>query len=152
MHDLLPLLTVGNQEQREPGGGLQQHNNIQCYVWFLLKSGSLIIKQTCRHEWWARYCFTCRVQLWWHFGRLSRVVGSWGRQVVVMARGRAGGVVTVRPCVGVRGGAWLSDPVIVIISLLLPVTAPLLKVTHVCKFWERKIVTLYCSNPEWLRV
>lgn len=55
-----------------------------------------------------------------------------------MARGCVGGVVAIWPSVGVEGGARLSDPVEVIVGLLLPVTAPLLKVTHVCKlmFWE----------------
>lgn len=49
-----------------------------------------------------------------------------------MARGCVGGVVAVWPSVGVEGGARLSDPVKVIGGLLLPVTGPLLKVTHVC--------------------
>lgn len=69
---------------------------------------------------------------------LSLEVVCRGGQEVVMSGGGVGGVVAVRPGVGVVCGARLSDPVRVIVALLLPVTAALLKVTHIYKimFWE----------------
>lgn len=50
-----------------------------------------------------------------------------------MARRGVGGVVAVWPSVWVVGGARLSYPVEVIVSLLLPAATVLLKVTQVCK-------------------
>lgn len=78
-------------------------------------------------------CLTCRVQCRRHFSCLTSAVSNGGRQVIVMASGSVSGVVSAWPRVGVEGGARLSDPVEVIIGLLLPVTASLLKVTHICK-------------------
>lgn len=50
-----------------------------------------------------------------------------------MTRGGVGAVVAVWSCVGVVGGARLSDPVGVIAGQLLPVTAPVLELTQIYK-------------------
>lgn len=53
-----------------------------------------------------------------------------------MARRSVGGVVTVWPSVGIVGGARLSHPVEVVVSLLIPAAASLLEVTQVCRFFK----------------
>lgn len=72
------------------------------------------------------------VQRWKHCSFLASSVSRRWRQVEVVTRRCAGGVIALRSCVRVVSISLMSDPLRITGCLLLPVTAPILKVTQIC--------------------
>lgn len=85
---------------------------------------------------------------------MASSVRQGGRQGEVVAEERVGGVVAARPGVVRRAGTGASNPVPVVVRVLLPVAGAVLKVTHVWKSqvveWVIVFIVSLCSNTLFL--